>query len=48
MIRFIPHDSKGSVDLFDEYESHELMRVGHFAEGDGGVASFHDGFAESK
>lgn len=48
MIRFIPHDPKSSIDLLDQYQSHELVGVGHLPEGDRGVASFHNGFAESK
>ena len=37
-----------SVDLFDEHEAHELVRVGHFAEGDVLVGTGQDGLAEAE
>ena len=37
-----------SVDLFDEHEAHELVRVGQFAEGDVLVGAGQDGLAEAE
>ena len=40
-------DPKGTVDLLDEDQTHQLMWIRHFAKRDLSIASFHDGFAES-
>lgn len=41
-------DPEGSVDLFDQHEAHELVRVGQFAEGDVLVGAGEDGLAEAE
>ena len=42
MIRRPRIDPKGTIDLFDEDQTHQLVWISHFAKGDLGVASFHD------
>ncbi len=42
MIRSPRIDTKGTIDLFDEDQTHQLVWISHFAKGDLGVASFHD------
>lgn len=42
------NDPESAVDLFDEHEAHELVRVGQFAEGDVLVGAGQDGLAEAE
>lgn len=42
MIRSPRIDPKRPIDLLDENQAHQLVRVGHFAEGDLGIAALHD------
>lgn len=45
----MPMDNpESAVDLFDEHEAHELVRVSQFAEGDVLVGAGQDGLAEAK
>lgn len=48
MISMPMDNPERSVDLFDEHEAHELVRVGQFAEGDMLVGAGQDGLAEAE
>ena len=48
MISMPMDNPERSVDLFDEHEAHELVRVGQFAEGDVLVGAGQDGLAEAE
>ena len=48
MISMPLDNPESAVDLFNEYEAHELMRVGQFAEGDVLVGAGQDGLAEAE
>jgi len=41
MVRFSPIYAKSTVDLFEQNETHELVREGHFGKGEGFVRPFH-------
>lgn len=41
-------DPEGAVDLLNEHEAHELVRVGQFAEGDVLIGAGQDGLAEAE
>ena len=48
MISMPMDNPERSVDLFDEHEAHELVRVGQFAKGDVLVGAGQDGLAEAE
>lgn len=48
MISMPVDNPERSVDLFDEHEAHELVRVGQLAEGDMLVGAGQDGLAEAE